>query len=444
MDLRQRWRQLLTRADDGFGMVELVVAMVIFSVIATAAAYGIMSATNSTRLDRNRIQAANLAARELEIARQEFNDIAIDGPGLIGNTPVVVNPHPLKGQTAGNPLSIDGLPFTLTRTAAWLPAGAGASACDGGSNVTYPVLALNVKVTWPRMGSTKPVESNTILSPRKKLVNGSDAFAAVKVIGADGQGVPNIAVTISDGGATTKTSATADDGCATFKLSNAPTSPKAFTAVASASGYVSNGFAAVATGSLSIKAGTLSRTSVAYDKSVALTVVQTTAPGFALPQQLPPITLYSPDIVGGFKSVASTGASTTVTGLWASSGGYVSWPGSCKQSDPAASGGTRQPAVQLAAGAAGTATHTLTPVLVSVVNGTGSAVSGAQVTAVPATAESGCLAYGPVVLGSTDANGQLATSLPAGTWTIRSGSGVAATPITVNASSGQQSVAVQQ
>src|SRR3954451_11346005 len=127
MDLRQRWRDGVgTGSDAGFGMVELLFSMVIFTIIATAVAYGLQSATNATRQDRNRVQAASLASRELEIVRQEFQDISIDGPALIGDAGTVVNPHPLRGQTVGNPLTIDGLPFTVTRSANWMPAGVGA------------------------------------------------------------------------------------------------------------------------------------------------------------------------------------------------------------------------------------------------------------------------------------------------------------------------------
>lgn len=442
MDLRQRWRDRVGRSSDaGFGMIELIVSMVVFTIIATAVAYGIQSATNATRQDRNRIQAASLASRELEMVRQEFQDVNIDGPALIGDAGTVSNPHPLKGQPAGSPLSIDGLPFTVTRSANWLPAGVGASACDGGSAVTYPILAVNVKVTWPQMGSTKPVESNTILTPRKQQVSGNDAYAAVKVVAANGAGVADMPVTITDG-TTTVTQTTADDGCATFQVTGTA-SPMAWTATASKTGYVSNTYTATATGSLSIKAGTLSRTALAYDRAVSLTVQQTVAPGYALPAQKSPVTIYSPDIVGGTKSFPGAGASTTITGLWPSTSGYISWPGGCKQSDPASAGTSRQPAVKIAAGGAGTATHSLTAVRVTVANSASTPIAGAPVKAIPTvTNEAPCSqTYNPVQLGTTDASGQLMTSLPAGNWTVQA-NGFSAVPITVNATSAQTDVSV--
>lgn len=442
MDLRQRWRERVGQQPDaGFGMMELLFSMVVFTIIATAVAYGLQSATNATRNDRNRIQAASLAARELEMVRQEFQDINIDGPSLIGDAGTVTNPHALKGQPVGNALTIDGLPFTVTRSASWMPAGVGASACDGGSAVTYPVLKVNVKVTWARMGSTQPVESNTVLTPRKSEVSGTDAYAAVKVVAADGQGVADMPVTITNG-ASTLTAATADDGCATFQLTGTP-APVSYTATVAKTGYVSNTFTSTATGSLSVKAGTLARTALAYDKAVSLTVNQTAAGGFALPAQNAPVTLYSPDIVGGTKSFPGSGATTTITGLWPSTAGYISWPGTCKQSDPSANGGARQAAAIIAPGSSAAATHTLAPVRVTVTNSESDAVAGATVTALPSvTAEASCTqAYNPVTLGSTDASGQLATSLPAGNWTIKV-NGASSAAFTVNASSAQRDVLV--
>lgn len=445
MDLRRRWRDRVREdSDAGFGMIEMLFAMVVFSIIATAVAYGIQSATNSTRLDRNRIQAANLAARELEIVRQEFNDKNIDGPALIGNAGVVTNPHPLASQVAGNPLTIDGLPYTVTRSATWVPSGVGASACDGGSTVTYPVLAVNVKVTWPRMGSTKPVENNTILTPRKAQVDGTDGYAAVKIVGADGQGKSGVPVTVSNG-ALSATATTADDGCAVVQFSGLPASPSAFTASVSVGGWVSNTFNTSASGSLSLEQGKMKSTSIAYDQAGTLQAQLTTAGGFALPTQTVPITIYSTDIVGGTKVYAGAGPSTSIGSLWPAPAGYVSWPGACRMSDPSSAGTTRQPATVVAPGGTGSVSHYLTPVDVTVVNSTMLPVQNATIRAY-ATSTTGCTTDATLTLGVTDSSGDLKTSLPAGTWELRADgltSSSAWPQLSVNATSPQQVTTLQ-
>ena len=52
----------------------------------------------------------------------------------------------------------------------------------------------------------------------------------------------------------------------------------------------------------------------------------------------------------------ATGSATTVTSLWPFSDGYTMWAGQCNQADPAASGGSRSPAVVMAAGSTNSAT----------------------------------------------------------------------------------------
>ena len=96
-------------------------------------------------------------------------------------------PQPLAGT---GPSVVDGTPYTVVREVQWLPVGNGASACDGGSLVDFPSLRVQVRVTWPDMGSAKPVRSDTLLTPSKDtLGNTVLSFVAVKVKNAAGLGV---------------------------------------------------------------------------------------------------------------------------------------------------------------------------------------------------------------------------------------------------------------
>ena len=121
--------------------------------------------------DRNRVAAADLAARELEITRNTFT-ASTSGPNNVAATLHVVNGNPLPGGGAvGSPLVVDDTPYTVTRDVEWLPAGSGKSACDGGAGVTYPSLEVTVTVTWPQMSGVQPVQSTTILTPPKNTLN---------------------------------------------------------------------------------------------------------------------------------------------------------------------------------------------------------------------------------------------------------------------------------
>ena len=140
--------------------------MVVLAIASTFIVAGLIATMQTTRSSRNRLQASSLASREMEILRNEFNSSTTTALAL-GAANQVTDPHPLPGGTAGSALKIDGSPYTVVRNVEWLPAGTGKSACDGGAALTYPSLAVNVSVTWPRMGAVQPVVSNTVLTPPK-------------------------------------------------------------------------------------------------------------------------------------------------------------------------------------------------------------------------------------------------------------------------------------
>ncbi len=125
-------------------LVEVVVAMVVLAIMASAVLGIILKAQAAGVNNRARISAANLAAREIDILRDEFGRTS-DAPATIAASGVVVNPHPLAGGTAGAPLTVDGTQYTVTRSVAWAITGSGDSACEGGSLVDYPTLAVTVR-----------------------------------------------------------------------------------------------------------------------------------------------------------------------------------------------------------------------------------------------------------------------------------------------------------
>src|SRR6478735_7914418 len=90
-------RAMRVRPDEGLSMVELLMAMLIFGIAASAIMGGFLTSLKSTRSDRNRIQASTLAARELEITRNEFFAQSGGGPDALAANDYLVNPHPLPG-----------------------------------------------------------------------------------------------------------------------------------------------------------------------------------------------------------------------------------------------------------------------------------------------------------------------------------------------------------
>lgn len=222
--------------ESGMSLVEVVVAVVILAIVASAVLGVVLQAQSASVNNRARIAAANLASREIDIVREAFSR-SDAGPLQIANAAIVTNPHPLPDQSAGEPLVIDGTPYTVVRSAAWNPAGGGKSACAGGLSVPYPTLGVTVSVTWPNMGTVKPVVSHAALAPKKGTgVPVTAAFVAVMVVDAEGQANPYRSVRVTAPGQTYP-GLTDESGCAVVAV-NPAASGTTYTAELTDTGFV--------------------------------------------------------------------------------------------------------------------------------------------------------------------------------------------------------------
>ena len=410
-------RRARRRDDVGMTLIELMWAMVIFAFVATATVGALEMSLKTVRSDRSRVAASDLAARELEISRNTFTGSS-SGPTLITDA---TNPDPLPGGTAGQPLVVDNVPYTVARNTEWIVAGTGKSPCDGGATVAYPSLSVTVTVSWSLMGNTQPVSANTILTPPKNYVQSSNfGYSGIKVLDSTGAAEKGTTVTLTGPGGTL-TDTTSDDGCAVFETSTAGT----YTASIAMPGYVDFYGNSTATKTVAIAVGGLAQATINYDKAATVTVTEATQSGYSLPTELPYLTFANTGLQPtGTRMVAATAASTTVSSLWAFSDGYTMWAGQCQQADPAASGGTRAAALVMPAGSTtNVATVTLTGASVLVKNALGAPLVGATVTAKPVNT-TGCGTENPLSLGVTNSSGLLTTSLPAGSWTLTAVSGL--------------------
>ena len=427
--VQRRLSQAGGERDAGMTIIELLVSLVIFAIVATGVLVGLVSAMTTSRGDRARVAASGLAARELEIVRNEFNATA-SAPITIGSVSPVVNPHPLPSGTVGSPLVLDNNKYTVTRTVEWQFVGTGQSACDGGSAVSYPTLAVRVTVTWPSMNGAKPIESNTLLTPTKSVLTSALGFAAIKVLDAYGQPYSGRQVTLTGPGGTYSDDTSAD-GCATFAIST----PGSYTASLTSSGYVDIYGNASASGAVAVAGGSIVQKTFHYDKAMQLNVTQQTQVGWALPTTIPPITLANPQLQPlGVKVVPAASAVTTVTGLWplvdSVTDLYSVWSSSCNNGNPGAIGGTATTAPQVAPGGTSSVTVTLAPLTVTVTKG-GLPLTNAVVTATP-VATAGCVSpdLPSLTLGTTGAGGLLKTSVPGGSWQLKVNGYVATWPST--------------
>jgi prepilin-type N-terminal cleavage/methylation domain-containing protein len=311
-----------TRVEDGFSLIELVVAMLILAVMSMAIIGVIINAQSQTVTNRSRIAAANLAARELDIVREEFTRTQAS-PAQVYAEGTKVNPHPLRNQTAGDPLRVDGRAYTVTRDVQWNITGSGQSACAGGALVNYPTLQVRVSVTWPNMRSTKPVVSTAALAPRKDdQVLGTVGYVAVKV--SDSLGSPSSGRTVkvwSTG--ETKTALTDASGCAVVQVNPAGGAGTGYQAQTSDTGFVDIAGTTGPSKSVGqVKQGQLNNgVTFTVDRASTLTVQLVDEAGAPVdPAAIAGgvITLVAGESVGATSSkvVAVTGPTMTVSGLW--------------------------------------------------------------------------------------------------------------------------------
>lgn len=133
----------------GFSLMEIVVAIGVFGVLALACAGVAIDSLGTAGDNRERVRAANLANAEIERTRAQFRV----SPGNVPETLVVT------------PTTVDGNHYTVRRTATWLDV-AGADNLGGVSYTaaTGDVLRVEVTVSWPDLGDRPPVINTTVLS----------------------------------------------------------------------------------------------------------------------------------------------------------------------------------------------------------------------------------------------------------------------------------------
>ena len=168
-------RRRLRLDETGIGVVEVIVAMVIFALIATGTLYTMLNVLQSTRDSRAQQVAANLAAQDIDLAR-DYDDLF----KLLPTTYTV----PLNGDV-----------FTVTRQTEWVNGSGNDVKCgSGGAALSYK--RVNVVVTWEKMrGSSTGVRADTVIDPKSRITDPTKGTILVFVRTDGGVGSPGVTVT---------------------------------------------------------------------------------------------------------------------------------------------------------------------------------------------------------------------------------------------------------
>lgn len=379
--------------DEGFSLVETVVAMLLFAVVAAVSAGLLGNIMGVTRNNTQRVTAANLAAQYIEEVRGQR---AVDIPD--GGTPL---PEVFAAGTR----------YTIQRTANYVQSTDATSLCAStGAKLAYKLVT--VTVTWPDMGSTKPVRSDTLkaLGVGADGLNAARGLAAVQLLDEGGKPVPGVSVVLNPTGSLVQTGI---DGCAVFpNLDPALT----YTAQVDQAGYTGlRGEQLLKTGAITVKAAEVTRSSLKYDKAGLLRVTFSHPAGYTPPSALG-VTLSNSAWTEGKNSFAEcvgtaqqgcvSGTPRTASRLFP--GSYGAWAGACAPQPVSVS------ATRVNAGQAADVTVPLAPLVVDLQDNTGKALPGATLH-VLAKSATPCPDKG---MAASDAAGIVQTSLPSGSWIL--------------------------
>ena len=387
--------------DDGFTLVETLAAMIVFSVLAVSVGGVILNTLGLTKSNTSRVAAANLATKEIETVRALRAVDVPDGATQVSPKPVV-----------------NGVEYTVIRTATYVSSDSATSPCTGpssSSGVKLGYKLVTVEVTWPQMGSVKPVRQDTLLALGVGFasVSGDKGTGAIAVLGANDQPRSGVTVTLVPGGAQITTGT---DGCAVFAGLTPGTS---YSAVADQDGWVDrSGAKRTVTASFGVTASGVTRVALPYDRVGALAVTLVAPENLPFPSDLSVTTSSSAtglDYALLDCSAVTTSPYTCVSGAPRTAshvfpGQYGVWAGSCQDSRPPTSA-----LATVVAGSTVPVSAALAGARVTVVNSSGNPVAGRDVYALRA-ADGTCLAR-TYPLSPAGASTQ-AVALPAGTWTF--------------------------
>lgn len=260
----------------GFTLIEVLVALMIFAIIATSVAYSLTLALAMTRDSRSREVAANLAAQQVDVVRSLKNVFSV----VNGTTTQVV----------------DGVTYTIAQSAVWVSS-TGSTATCGTTGGLLQNKSVTESVTWSGMRSTTPpVQANTLLAPSGPLNDPTSGTILVHVTGATALGMSNVAVAaapdplVPGNGATTVTpapSATDSDGCS-YVLKVVPGSYQ-ITVGSPGDGMISDQQTPTPTRTYPVSAASSVLASFSYDQAAQATVTyasNSVVAGLQLPSNL--------------------------------------------------------------------------------------------------------------------------------------------------------------
>jgi len=238
--------------DAGFSLIEVIVAMMVFTVISIGVAYTITNSLVLTRESRARAVATQLAAQDIDLLRSVEDVFSIQD----------------KTWTT----EVGGTTFEVTRRATWATSTSNTTICGTGTG-TLQYRQVEVSVSYVGMREGGDITSATVVAPNSRINDPLTGTIVVEVLGASGLGVPGVTVGIEAAAenaagavAPAKPAKTDSTGC-TYALG---VTPGNYTVTISKSGSVGPDQAATQTQTpVTVTAGASQTASFSYDTAAS-------------------------------------------------------------------------------------------------------------------------------------------------------------------------------
>jgi len=237
--------------EDGFTIIEVMVAMTVFAMIAAGVAAGIVSSVYLTQDNRSREAALNLASQEVDLVRSAKDIFTVT------NTSTV---QVVAGQD-----------YSVRRTTNWITSTGTDTVCGAGDG-TLSYKRVNVDVSWTNGTSSSPrsVTMDTLIAPPSSVSSSTSSTMVIAVQTADGS--PNAGVSVSvtpasNGGALAAQPAPTDANGCTYALD---VKPGGYTVGITKSGYTDPKLNANPTYPVTTTAGSVGSQSMVFDKPAVL------------------------------------------------------------------------------------------------------------------------------------------------------------------------------